>query len=166
MKRLSKGNVISDLLFIATLTYGGFMSFSAHLMLKHGIAQRPLYRVSNQKDSKARIFGYNINYQNLAPEALSSLKHPFILAFGFERVKRLDRTHPGPILQHLKDKENTTIVIHDPGEIRGKERKQLLDYLRQWKVITIRPAVKRYLKEELRCGKYIYVSPILQVPQA
>ena len=157
MKRMPNGNTTCELLYIATLTYGGFMTFCANLMLKHGIVQIPLYKVSNQIGSKLRIFGYNIYYQNLAPEALSCLKHPFILAFY--------RSNPYDILRHLKDKSDTTIVIHGPEELRGNEHKKLLNYLRQWKVITIRPTVQRYLKENYDVDSTFMYHPFYEYPK-
>ena len=43
--------------------------------------------------------------------------------------------------------DNTKIVIHDPTEVTGKKALPILEHLRRFDVITIRPGMTEYLKQ-------------------
>ena len=100
-----------SLFYLAGPIYGGWVSFTAHLALKHEL---PVYKIGNHTEEKFRPFGYDVNYRNLAPSDIHSATHPIIVAIDKNHYKYLENFPNG-----------TWIVIHDPSEVTKKEAPQL-----------------------------------------
>ena len=56
------------LLYLAKPTYGGWVSFTAHLSLKYNL---PLYKIGKTTEKKLRPFGYGVEYRNINIETLA-----------------------------------------------------------------------------------------------
>jgi len=124
-----------SLLYLATPVYGGWVTMTAHLVLKYNYL---LYKVSSRTETNSRDFGYNVKYRNISKEELKNLNNILITA--------IDK-HYYPILEFLP--KNVSIVIHDPTEVKTstKNPNPLLKYLPKMNIITIRESVKNYLLE-------------------
>jgi len=81
-----------------------------------------------------RPFGWDTYYAKLPETALDFLDGPVICCLEKSHYKFLER---------LKDKD-VVIVIHDTVE----QKKEAIPYLKNWKVIAIRPKIRDYLKSE------------------
>ena len=58
------------LLYLAKPTYGGWVSFTAHLSLKYNL---PLYKIGKTTEKKLRPFGYGVEYRNINIETLKEM---------------------------------------------------------------------------------------------
>jgi glycosyltransferase involved in cell wall biosynthesis len=125
----------SFLLYLAKPTYGGWVTFTAHLSLKYAI---PLYKISSRTEKKERPYGYNVNYKNINIDSLKELINmghkPIITAIDKNFYHILDIIPDG-----------STIVIHDPTEFNKKQKKIVLDNLNRLNVIVIRKTVQDLL---------------------
>lgn len=137
-------NTSSDisLYYMARPVYGGWVSFTAHLALKHNL---PLYKIGSRTEKKddgsptLRAYGYGVQYQNRGPNDLPNSKYHMITA--------IDKTN----YQHLpRFPDGTIIVIHDPTEVSSKSAEPLVKNLARFKIITIRESVKTYLEEKFK----------------
>ena len=134
-----------SLFYLAGPIYGGWVSFTAHLALKHDLA---VYKIGNRTEEKHRPFGYGVNYRNIAPADIKTAENPIIVA--------IDKNH----YTHLSAFPNGTwIVIHDPSEVTKKEAPQLLEHLRRFRIITIRESVKRFLKQTYNLPSLFLIHP-------
>lgn len=122
---------------MAKPTYGGWVSFTAHLALKYNYR---LYKISKRTEKlktgepRLRKFGYGVTYQNLSIE--DAMKLPNII------ITAIDKNY----YEYLGQFNNTTkLVIHDPTEIKGNSCQAVLDVLNKYKIITIRKSVKKFL---------------------
>lgn len=120
-----------NLFYMARPVYGGWVSFTAHLSLKHDL---PVFKVGNKTEAKKREYGYGVQYQNRAINDLPPGKI-VITAIDKTYYDALDKMPTG-----------SYIVIHDPTEVMGKGTEPVLRNLKRFKVITIRESVKEYLK--------------------
>ena len=105
------------LYYMARPVYGGWVSFTAHLSLKHKL---PLYKIGSKTEKKddgsptLREYGYGVKYQNRGPKDLPDAKVHVITA--------IDKTN----YQHLdKFPDGTIIVIHVPTEVTSKNTEPL-----------------------------------------
>jgi hypothetical protein len=127
-----------NLFYMARPPYGGWVSFTAHLALKHDL---PLFKVGNKTEAgkdgepKLRDFGYGVQYQN---RAIGDLPAGKIL------ITAIDKTYYEDL---DKMPDGSYIVIHDPTEITGKGTEPVLRNLKRFKVVTIRESVKKFLKD-------------------
>jgi glycosyltransferase involved in cell wall biosynthesis len=119
------------LLYLAKPTYGGWVSFTAHLSLKNSI---PLYKISKRSENKCRNYGYNVNYKNINLDSLDTL----IETGNIPIITAIDKNFYG-VLDHIPD--NSYIVIHDPTEFNKSSKKVVIDNLKRLQVITIRKSV-------------------------
>lgn len=151
-------NTSSDLslYYMARPVYGGWVSFTAHLALKHTL---PLYKIGSRTEKKEdgsptlRAFGYGLQYQNRAPNDLPTTKRHLITA--------IDKTN----YQYLsKFPDGTLIVIHDPTEVSSKAAEPLVKHLDRFKIITIRESVKDYLKENFKLDSTFLPHPFFPYP--
>ena len=133
-------NQIENLLYLAKPTYGGWVTFTAHLAHK---LNKPIYKITERNEKKKRDFGYECKYQNLNISEIIKLKNILITAIDKHYWKYL----------YLLPSD-TQIVIHDPTECKlsktGNPLVQVtesneLPILRKMKVITIRESVQEYL---------------------
>ena len=125
-----------NLIYLAKPVYGGWVTFTAHLSLKYDY---PIYKISKRNEKFKRKFGYSVKYQNQDAEAIRDLQYKekfFITCCDKNYYKYL----------YLFD-DNTKIVIHDPTEVTGKKALPILEHLRRFDVITIRPGMTEYLKQ-------------------
>jgi hypothetical protein len=119
------------LLYLAKPTYGGWVTFTAHLSLKNNYR---LYKISKKTEKKSRNYGYNTQYNNINLETLQEI----IKNGNIPVVSAIDKNFYD-ILEYLPD--NSYIVIHDPTEFNKASKKIVLDHLKRLKVITIRKSV-------------------------
>ena len=136
-----------NLFYMARPPYGGWVSFTAHLALKHDL---PLFKVGNKTEAKQREFGYGVLYQNRSANDLPS---------GKTLITAIDKT----CYCHLKAFPNGTyIVIHDPTEVSSKATEPLVQELKRFKILTIRKSVQDYLKEKLNLSSKFLLHPFFE----
>jgi hypothetical protein len=136
-----------NLFYMARPPYGGWVSFTAHLALKHDL---PLFKIGNKTEAKQREFGYGVKYQNRAAKDLPS---------GKTLITAIDKT----CYCHLKEFPNGTyIVIHDPTEVSSKATEPLVQELKRFKILTIRKSVQDYLKEKLNLSSKFLLHPFYE----
>ena len=124
------------LLYLAKPTYGGWVTFTAHLQK---LLDLQLYKISKTTEKRERPYGYGINYRNISLDTLNQyLEEEKVL------ITAIDKNFYH-VLPHIPD--GSYIVIHDPTEVNKKSKQVVLDNLPRLNVITIRKSVKRYLKE-------------------
>ena len=140
-----------SLYYMARPVYGGWVSFTAHLSLKHDL---PVYKLASRTEKKGdgsptlREFGYGVKYQNRAADDLPPTSKHLITA--------IDKTN----YKYLKDfPDGTMIVIHDPTEVNSKAAAPLVAELRRFKIITIRKSVQEYLLKTLHLKSKFLLHP-------
>ena len=143
-----------NLIYMARPVYGGWVSFTAHLALKHTFK---LFKIGSKTEGteaepKLREYGYGVQYQNRAPSDLPK---------GKLLITAIDKTYY-EYLDKLPD--GTMIVIHDPTEITGKGKEPVLRNLPRFKVITIRESVKTFLKKTLGIKSRFILHPFYEYP--
>mgnify|MGYP006079440749 CR=1 FL=1 len=125
-----------SLVYLAKPVYGGWITYTAHMVLKYGC---DLYKVTKRSEKNKRNFGYGVGYQNLCIDDLLQIPNLCIVA--------LDK-HYWDILS--KFPPSSYIVIHDPTELKpSKHMNPLIQgdkLLHNFQVITIRKRVQDYLK--------------------
>ena len=147
-KTKKRNNNRFKLIYMAKPSYGGWVSFTAHLALKKSY---PLFKLSDKKTEKqSRPFGYNVNYTNAL----------------IEDIKKL----PGKILITAVDKKfyhflpnipnDSYIVIHDPTELKS----DVLEHLPRFNVITIRPIVRKLLQNRHGIKSKFLHHPFYEFP--
>jgi hypothetical protein len=139
-----------NLFYLATPVYGGWVSFTAHLSLKHDLK---LYKIGTKTEEKTRPYGYGVDYQNIAPETVESLGTHIITAIDKHFY---DTLHLFP--------DGTFIVIHDPTEVTKKQAQPLLEHLHRFRIITIRASVKEFLATRLRLSSMFLLHPFHTYP--
>lgn len=144
-----------SLIYMAKPTYGGWVSFTAHLSLKY---KYKVYKIGKRteklKSGKDRLrnFGYGVTYQNISIEDAIKLDNILITAIDKNYYKYLN---------HFK---KARLVIHDPTEIKGKSCQPVIDHLNKFKIITIRKSVKRYLSKNHNIKAEFKVHPFYSYP--
>jgi hypothetical protein len=119
--------------FLSDYMFGGCQTFTAHLL--RSLNRSLVLRVNMGEGSQNGLkdFGYGIRYQTVPLNFLERIQRPFITdMFG----------HPH-ILESL-DRDDITIVIHDPGEISACNQR----YLNKWNIITIRKSMQHFIQEK------------------
>ena len=130
------------LFYLARPIYGGWVSFTAHLALKHNL---PVFKLAARTEKRQRPFGYGVFYRNTKdiPE------NPVITAIG--------PTH----YHHLPSfPDKTWIVIHDPTELK----ESLLRHLHRFRIITIRASVQQFLKDTHGLDSLFLLHPFFPYP--
>lgn len=125
----------SFLLYLAKPTYGGWVTFTAHLSLKYGL---PINKISTRTEKRERPYGYNVNYRNINIDSLKEL-----INMGYKPIITAIDKNFYHILDIIPD--GSTIVIHDPTEFNKKQKKIVLDNLSRLNVIVIRKTVQDLL---------------------
>jgi hypothetical protein len=145
-----------NLIYLAKPIYGGWVTFTAHLSHKY---KYPLFKLSKKNESCTRNFGYNISYQNVTLEK--------ILKMGNLIITALDK-HYWDYLQYFPP--STKVIIHDPTELKTSKNnpnplltpeKKLLS---EFKIITIRESVQRYISENYSIQSEFLVHPFYKYP--
>jgi len=143
-----------NLIYMAKPSYGGWVSFTAHLALKYNCN---LYKIGNRTEvmkgggPRLRNFGYGIDYQNLEAEDAAKLPNVLITAIDKSNYKHLD-LFP----------KNTGLVLHDPTEFKGKSTQPVIDNLSKFKIYTIRSTVHDMLKQNFGINSKFLVHPFHQ----
>ena len=142
------------LIYMGKPTYGGWVSFTAHLSLKYNYK---LYKISKRTEKlksgqpRLRKFGYGVYYQNISIEDAKKLPNILITA--------IDKNY----YKYLNQFNNTTkLVIHDPTEIKGKSCQPVLDVLNTYQIITIRKSVKKFLQTKYNITSKFKVHPFFE----
>lgn len=131
-----------NLVYMAKPTYGGWVSFTAHMALKYNFK---IYKIAKRteklKDGKPRMrkYGYGAFYQNIHIEDLKKLPNILITA--------IDKNYYN-YLNDLINVNNIKIVIHDPTEVKKNSCKEVLDFITKVHVFTIRRSVQKFLLEK------------------
>ena len=129
-RKINKKRVIKyNLVYMAKPIYGGWVSMTAHLAKKKNYK---LYKIGNKTEQKTRPYGYEVEYRNMSIDDLVKLPNLLITA--------IDNKY----YHYLPYFKNATIVIHDPTELK----KEVLEAIRRFKVITIRETVRNLLKDK------------------
>ena len=137
-----------NLYYLARPIYGGWVTFTVHLALKHKLS---LFCLTAKAESYKRQFGYGVEYQNVA-EPVTPGRH-LITAIDRTGYKHLDKFPDG-----------TMIVIHDPTEVIGTRAAELVEHLPRFKIITIRKSVQRLLKERFGLASKFLIHPFYAYP--
>jgi hypothetical protein len=139
-----------NLFYLGKPIYGGWISFTAHLALKHNL---PIFKVGNRTESKERDYGYGTTYRNIAVDDIKQYNNIVITA--------VDKNYYD-ILHHFPD--NTFVVIHDPSEVTKKTSPVLLEHLPRFRIITIRKSVQDYLKARFGFHSEFIIHPFYPYP--
>jgi hypothetical protein len=134
-----------NLFYLANPIYGGWVSFTAHLALKHALQ---VYKLGNRTESKPRNFGYGVSYTNIAIDDIGKYKDHVITAVDKHYY---DKLHLFP--------DNTFIIIHDPSEVTKANNSELIKHLHRFRIITIRKSVQSYLKSSLGLNSIFLLHP-------
>ena len=118
-----------NLIYMASPSYGGWISFTIHLYHKY---KCKLYKIVKKSEKRLRKFGYDVEYKNLSIDEIIKLPNIIITAIDKNYYDYLDQFP-----------DNTKIIIHDPTEIKNKI---FMNKLKRFKVITIRNTVHDLLK--------------------
>lgn len=135
-----------NLFYLAKPIYGGWVSFTAHLALKHNL---PIYKLGNRTETKERDFGYGVSYKNIEIDNLKELD-------GIPVIVAIDKNYYDT-LSNFPD--GTFVVIHDPSEVTKKTSPELIEHLHRFRIIVIRKSVKKYLKETLGLDSVFLLHP-------
>ena len=142
----SKSKSKYNLVYMAKPPYGGWVSFTAHLANKFNY---PLYKVTNNTESKTRPFGYDVQYQNISINDLVKLPNLLITC--------IDKK----FYEYLPKIKSATIVIHDPTELK----EPVLEALKRFKIITIRETVQKLLKTDYKLSSRFLYHPFYEFPK-
>ena len=128
--KTKKKNNKFKLIYMAKPSYGGWVSFTAHLALKKSYN---LFKLSDKKSEKnSRDFGYNVKYTNKILEDIIQLPGKILITAVDKKYYKFLPNIPS----------GSYIVIHDPTELKS----EVLEHLSRFNVITIRRAVQKLLK--------------------
>lgn len=116
------------LFYLAKPTYGGWVSFTAHMSLKY---QYPIFKVGKRKEKRNRDYGYSTTYTNVDSDYIKTLDKKKII------ITALDK-HYVDIIDNFY---GCSLVIHDPTEL-----KLIIDHSK-FNIITIRESVSKLLSE-------------------
>ena len=134
-----------NLFYLAKPMYGGWISFTSHLALKYNY---PLYRITKRTEKTQRHLGYDVFYTNICSNDISKYNNILITAIDKNYYK---------YLEFFPD--NTSIVIHDPTEVKCNSSKSLIEHLPRFNIITIRKTVQEYLKNKYNLDSTFKVHP-------
>ena len=118
------------LLYLAKPTYGGWVTFTAHMSLKYNYE---VIKCGKRTEKRSRDFGYGVKYTNTSLEDILKIPAEELMIVCCDKSKR-------HIIPELKD--DTSIVIHDPTELKGWD---FLPQLLRFNVFTIRQTVHELL---------------------
>jgi hypothetical protein len=132
-------------LYLHKFFYGSVTTFTAHLLYTIGLQSKnnnkpSVLHPSIRSEHILRNFGYGLYYKNLSARLLRHIEFPFIT------VIKDNYFHA---LKELSDKEgkvrtNPVLVVHDPRDVSER----IASLIKNWKIVTIRKTVQRYLELE------------------
>lgn len=144
-----------NLIYMAKPRFGGWVTFTAHLSRKYNYK---LYKIHTKTEKKKdgspvlRDYGYGVKYQNISIEDAAKLKDIMITAIDKNYYKYLDKF----------PSRRTTLVIHDPTEVKGKSTQPVIDNLKRFKIVTIRETVKKHLKNTFKVNSTFKLHPFFE----
>ncbi len=145
---------MKNLIYMAKPRFGGWVTFTAHLSRKYNYK---LYKIHTKTEKKKdgtpvlRDYGYGVKYQNISIEDACKLSNVMITAIDKNYYKYLN-SFPS----------KTTLVIHDPTEVKGKSTQPVIDNLKRFKIITIRETVKKYLTSTFKVKSEFKLHPFFE----
>lgn len=131
-----------NLVYMARPVYGGWITMTAHLALTYDY---PLFKIGKRTEKNTRPFGYNVQYKNMNIDELVLLDNLVITAIDKNYYEYLD-----------KFSDSTTLVIHDPTEVKNKE---FVEKIKRFKIITIRETVQKYLLDNFNIQSILKFHP-------
>jgi hypothetical protein len=152
----------TQFLYLHRYFYGGATTFAAHLLyrLAASSSSKPNYPIiirvgkGNRSERKVRDFGYGLQYQNVSLDIINKIKYPFITLFKDYYLHVLPKLYEG------RYSENVVLVIHDHRDIS----KDMLTYVKKWKLVTIRKTVQEYLKYKYDLDSLFLYHPFYPYP--
>lgn len=112
--------------------YGGWVTFTGHLLWRDFNAKAPLFKIKSKVENKLRPFAFGLSYQNISKDALSVMDKQIIIA--------VDENN----FEHLKHFREPTLFIHAMNE----PNKKLLEFYKTCKrIITIRTTIQQKLAD-------------------
>jgi len=136
-----------SLVYMARPIYGGWVTFTSHLCLKYNCE---LYKVGKRTEKNERKFGYGVSYRNLSIDELIQKENLYITAIDKHYYEYVDKLPNG-----------TTIVIHDPTELKGKDN-ILVQHLHRFNVIVIRETMKQHLIDYFQKESQFLLHPFYE----
>lgn len=119
--------------YLANPTYGGWITWISHFLLRDYDNKLPVFKIGNKLESKLRPFGFGTKYQNVPVEYLYQQKNPIILALDPNYYDIAQKTKE-PIL-----------VMHDTAE----PKKRLYDFYHSCKrFIVVRKTLQDFMLKE------------------
>tara|TARA_B110000902_G_scaffold262761_1_gene340333 strand:+ start:537 stop:1544 length:1008 start_codon:yes stop_codon:yes gene_type:complete len=145
-----------NLLYLAKPVYGGWVTFTAHLSR---MKEYPIYKITKRSEKSQRDYGYGCKYQNLCLDDILKLDNILITA--------VDKNY-WEYLRYLP--KDTKIIIHDPTECKisksGNPLVQKVEdnepLLSEFKIITIRETVQKYLKDNFNYESLLINHPFYE----
>lgn len=122
------------LFYCARPSYGGWVSFTAHLAKTTGLS---LCRPGKRNERRQREFGYGVCYQNVAD-----------LSGTPALITAIDPSYYWALEQFP---EGSWLVIHDPTELKAG----LLPLLRRFRLVTIRQSVQALLEGQGLSARFL-----------
>ena len=144
-----------NLIYMAKPRFGGWVTFTAHLSRKYNYKLYKIHKKTEKKKDGSpvlRDYGYGVKYQNISIEDAAKLKDIMITAIDKNYYKYLDEF----------PSKKTTLVIHDPTEVKGKSTQPVIDNLKRFKIITIRETVKNHLKKTFKVNSTFKLHPFFE----
>ncbi|MGH9926385.1 MAG: hypothetical protein ACRD5B_13525 [Nitrososphaeraceae archaeon] len=90
--------------------------------------------------------GYDLHYKNISIKSLRYINFPFITVVKDNYYNALKELSDNRKLKTSEMETNPVVVIHDPRDVSER----IASLIKDWKVVTIRKTVQRYL--ELKYG--------------
>ncbi len=126
---------IVDLFYLSPNPYGGWVTFTAHLMaaLRSVELEPKLFKVRPRTERKTRSFGYNEQYRNISLTDATRRTNPRLIVAAAKNFRQETE-----VLLNL----GARLVLHDPTEL-----KNLPDTLLETRTVVIRRAGLRMVPE-------------------
>ena len=147
-----------SLVYMAKPSYGGWVTFTAHLSQKYDL---DLYKIGKRTENlksgepRLRNYGYGVKYQNMSiNDLVNNNSNILITAIDKNYYKYLDSFPDG-----------TKIVIHDPTEVKGKSCQKVIDNLPRFQIFTIRKTVQKYLMDNFNLNSQFLEHPFYEYPK-
>lgn len=139
---------MSLILYLAKPSFGGWVTFTSMLSK---INNQPVIKITKRTEftkgkPKYRDYGYGVSYRNMNIDDV-------ILDDKKVLITAIDKKY-----HHLLEKldlERTTIVIHDPTEIKSNHG-FIIPFLKKMRVITIRKTMNEFLNNLDIKNKFIH----------